>query len=149
MKLDKNLVMIDLEASSKEQVLEKLGNQLMENGYVKDGFVESILQREKAFPTGLPTEPFGVAIPHTDGDMVNVSKIAFASLKNPVKFFAMGRSDEMVDVKLIFMLALKTPEDQLDMLQKLVSMFQNPEIVEKMADSKDADALNQLVGGSA
>ncbi|TWT25997.1 PTS sugar transporter subunit IIA [Planomicrobium sp. CPCC 101110] len=145
MKLDKELIVLNLEASSKEEVLEVLGNLLTEHGVVKEGFIESVLQREKEFPTGLPTEPFGVAIPHTDGDMVHDSKIAFASLKNPVKFAAMGGSAELVDVKIVFMLALNSSQGQLDMLQKLVGLFQDPGTVEQLTAVSDADQLNRLL----
>ncbi|MBB5180935.1 PTS system galactitol-specific IIA component [Planomicrobium koreense] len=144
MKIDEELVAIDLEVNSKEEVLSILGNQLQEKGFVKEGFIESVLKREQSYPTGLPTEPFGVAIPHTDGDMVHVSKIAFASLKNPVKFFAMGSSDVTIEVKVVFMLALKNPADQLEMLQKLVGLFQEPEMVAKLARTKDINDLNKL-----
>jgi len=145
LELDRELIKIGLEPVSKEEVLTELGNLLAEKGFVKEGFTESVLSREKSFPTGLPTIPFGVAIPHTDGDMVHESKIAFASLKEPVKFFAMGRNDELVDVRLIFMLALKSPEDQLDMLQKLVGLFQNPDTVIQLAEAKDTEAVNEIV----
>src|SRR5690606_25252813 len=90
-KLDKELALINIDAASKEEVLELLGNKLLDKGFVKEGIVASVLQREASYPTGLPTQPHGVAIPHTDGDMVNESKIAFASLKNPVGFTAMGQ----------------------------------------------------------
>lgn len=145
MKLDKELVVLNLEANSKEEVLEVLGDLLTEQGVVKEGFIESVLQREQKFPTGLPTEPYGVAIPHTDGDMVNDSKIAFASLKNPVKFAAMGGSAELVDVKIVFMLALNSSQGQLDMLQKLVGLFQDPGTVEQLTEVSDADQLNKLL----
>jgi len=143
--LDQELALIELKADSKEEVLTLLGNQLQGKGFVKEGFVESVLKREASYPTGLPTQPYGVAIPHTDGNMVNESKIAFASLKNPVKFMAMGQGDVAVEVKLVFMLALKNPEDQLETLQKLVGLFQNPETVSQLAGVKDAEELNELV----
>lgn len=145
MRVEKELAIIEMEVGSKEEALDLLGDRLFEQGFVKEGFVESILKREKAYPTGLPTEPYGVAIPHTDGDMVNTSTIAFANLKNPVKFLMMGTDDKLVDVKLIFMLALKSPDDQLDMLQKLVGLFQDPEMVLKLAEVKDVNELNELV----
>ncbi|MGK7379247.1 PTS sugar transporter subunit IIA [Planococcus sp. 1R117A] len=146
MKLDEELVIIEMEANSKEEVLTILGNQLLKKGFVKENFVESILEREKTFPTGLPTVPFGVAIPHTDGNMVNESKIAFATLKKTVKFVAMGQGDQLVDVKLVFLLALKHPSGQLEMLQKLVGLFQNPDTVSRLAAVKNVDELNELVG---
>lgn len=144
-KLDKELTLINVEAASKEEVLELLGNKLLDKGFVKEGFVKSVLQREASYPTGLPTQPYGVAIPHTDGDMVNESKIAFASLKNPVRFTAMGQGDVEVEVKLVFMLALKNPADQLETLQKLVGLFQDAETVSQLAGVKDAEELNGLV----
>lgn len=145
MRVEKELAIIEMEANTKEEVLNLLGVRLFEQGFVKEGFVESVLKREENYPTGLPTEPFGVAIPHTDGDMIHHSTIAFANLKNPVKFLMMGTDDKLVDVKLIFMLALKSPDDQLDMLQKLVGLFQDPEMVSKLAEVKNVNELNELV----
>lgn len=145
MRVEKELAIIELEANSKEEALRLLGGRLIEQGYVKEDFIESLLEREKNYPTGLPTEPFGVAIPHTDGDRVHKSTVAFASLKNPVKFLMMGTDDKLVEVKLIFMLALKSPDDQLEMLQKLMELIQDPEMVSKLVQIKSADELNGLV----
>lgn len=145
MRVEKELAIIEMEATTKEEALQLLGSQLIKKGYVKEGYVESILNREKAYPTGLPTEPFGVAIPHTDGDMVHQSTVAFASLKNPVKFLMMGTDDKLVDVQLIFMLALKSPDDQLEMLQKLMGLIQDPEMVSKLVHIKSVEDLNKLV----
>lgn len=39
---------------------------LKEKGYVRDSFLDAILAREKAYPTGLPTLPVAIALPHTD-----------------------------------------------------------------------------------
>lgn len=148
MRVEQELGIIGLETDSKEHALQLLGSLLIKQGYVKEGFVESILNREKTYPTGLPTEPFGVAIPHTDGDMVHRSAVAFASLKDPVKFLMMGTDGKLVDVKLIFMLALKSPEDQLEILQKLMGLIQNPEMVSQMVHIKSVEALNDLVEGT-
>lgn len=145
MRIEEELAIIELQADSKEQALQQLGSRLIEQGYVKEGFIESVLQREKTYPTGLPTEPFGVAIPHTDGDMVHRSTVAFASLKSPVKFLMMGTDDKLVDVHLIFMLALKSPNDQLEMLQKLMELIQDPELVSKLVRINSIEALNELV----
>lgn len=147
MGIEEDLVFIDLEAATKEEALQLMGTRLAAGGFVKEGFIDSVMEREKNYPTGLPTEPFGVAIPHTDGDMVHESRIAFASLKNPVQFLMMGTDDKLVDVKLIFMLALNNPEDQLETLQKLIELIQNPDMVIKLAHIKSVDELNELVEG--
>ncbi|MFD1449061.1 PTS sugar transporter subunit IIA [Oceanobacillus profundus] len=145
MKLKERLIMVELETDTKEEAITMLGNQLYECGYVKDDFVESVLKREKEFPTGLATSPFGVAIPHTDGDKVIESQVAFASLKEPVKFHAMGSLNEEIDVKLIFMLALNDPMEQLEMLQKLTGMFQDEEMVSRLGKIQDTNEFNELI----
>lgn len=91
---------------------------------MKDSFAENVLKREEVFPTGLLINDVGIAIPHTDAEHVNDSQIAFMSLKKPVTFYEMGTADKEISVSLIFMLALKEPHAQLEMLQKLITMFQ-------------------------
>lgn len=145
MKLNSELVLIGLDLDSKEDVLKALGNLLFENGFVKEDFIESVLQREENFPTGLPTSPFGVAIPHTDADKVIEPQMAFALLEQPVPFHAMGSTGEKVDVRLVFMLALNNPEDQLLALQKLTGIFQDEEMVVKLSQIKSKEAFNRLM----
>lgn len=145
MNLKERIIMVGLETDTKEEAITILGNQLYKNGYVKDNFVESVLSREKEFPTGLATSPFGVAIPHTDGDKVIEPQIAFASLKDPVKFKSMGSMDEEIDVKLIFMLALNDPMEQLETLQKLTSVIQDKEMVSKLGVTQDTKELQELI----
>ncbi|NAP00674.1 PTS sugar transporter subunit IIA, partial [Halomonas sp. MG34] len=71
--------------------------------------------------------------------------IAFASLKNPVKFKAMGNSGSDVEVKLIFMLALDNPEAQLQTLQQLTSIFQNEEMVKKLAEVNSSEEFTSVM----
>ena len=146
MKIDDELILINLEAESRESALSVLGNRLYEEGHVTDDFVASVMEREKVYPTGLPTSPYGLAIPHTDADKVIKPKIAFATLKDPVKFKLMSNLDEEVDVKIIFMLALNNPHEQLETLQKLTRIFQNGEAVKRIANVESSEEFHQLLG---
>ncbi|WP_188455015.1 PTS sugar transporter subunit IIA [Virgibacillus oceani] len=143
-----DLVIIELESESREDVLLNLGNQLVKGGYVKGDFIESVLARESNFPTGLPTKPFGIAIPHTDADKVIDPQLAFASLKTPVTFNTMGSANEEIEVKLVFMLALNNPEEQLKSLQRLTEIFQDEEMVLKLSQAKNAEEVNELMESS-
>jgi len=143
--IDKELILVGLDTETKEEALEKIGQQLYEGGYVTDQFVPSVLKREEEYPTGLPTLPYAIAIPHTDTDKVIEPKIAIATLKNAVPFSVMGNADNQVDVKIIFMLALNSPDKQLETLKKLTDMFQNKEAVEKFGNVKDAEEFMELL----
>jgi len=143
--LDQNLVMINLEAETQQEALEKLAGRLYETGYVKDTYAQAILEREKVFPTGLPTEGYGVAIPHTDVEHVNKPAVALGILQKPVKFNLMGdlNPDSQVDVQVMFMLAIKEPHMQLELLQDIMEMIQDQELLKKMVEAESVQDLIQ------
>src|SRR5690554_3289314 len=121
--LNEELIMLNLDVVNREDVLREIGERLLNQGYVKKSFVDAIINREKDFSTGIQTKSIGVAIPHTDVEHVNRASIAIGILDKPVVFQNMGSEDE-IEVSIIFMLAIKEPEQQLTMLQKLVNIFQ-------------------------
>jgi mannitol/fructose-specific phosphotransferase system IIA component (Ntr-type) len=51
--IEDDLLLIKLEAETKERALSVIGNRLHEKGYVTDNFVQSVIEREKVYPTGL------------------------------------------------------------------------------------------------
>ncbi|HLR68652.1 PTS sugar transporter subunit IIA [Virgibacillus alimentarius] len=145
MRFEDDLVLLQLESKTKEEVISKLGNQLQKNAYVTEDFVKSVLQREEHFPTGLPASPYGVAIPHTDPNKVVQSQIAFASLKNPVIFYTMGPVQYKIEVKMVFLLALKKSNEQLNMLQNLTGVLQHENMVKKLGDAKNVEQFKQTI----
>lgn len=145
MKLTKELVLVDVEEADDVAVLARLSNLLYERGYVKETYRQAIQNREKQYPTGLPTETVGVAIPHTDAEHVNEEAIAIGILKKPVAFRLMGNMDEKIPVSLVFMLALKEPKMQLDMLQRLIALFQEKELLVELQSVKNPQEVVDLL----
>lgn len=143
--LSPDLVQLGIEADTKEEVIEKLANLLINKGYVKNSYLEAILEREKVFPTGLPTEGVGVAIPHADIKHVNVPAIAIAILKKPVEFNVMGNPDEKVEVKIVFMMAIKEPHMQINLLKNLVSVFQDKKLLIRLTNATNKNNIISLL----
>lgn len=139
------LILTGIKAASDLEAIETAAKHLFEKGLVKESFISAIQEREKVFATGLPTEGFGVAVPHTDVEHVVEQTICIGILEDPVPFKVMGGMDEEVDVKIMFMLALKEPHSQLAMLQAVIGMVQKPDILEKLATEKDTGAIYDLV----
>ncbi len=143
------LIMLNIDLTEKKDILTKMANNLISQKYVKKSFLQAVLEREREFPTGLPTNEVGVAIPHADISHVLKPGIAVASLKNPVKFDVMGNPEEQIDVKLVFMLAIKDPDLQINILKQLVSIFQDKQILVKLTDFQEknelAHYLNSLI----
>ena len=135
-------IVVKLNGEQKEDILSDIANELFREGYVKNTYSKAILAREEKFPTGLPTPGIGIAIPHTDSEHVLKEGIALGILDNPVKFNLMGGCEkDTVDVEIVFMLAIKEKEAQLEMLQKLVTTFQDEN---KLKILKNTDKLENI-----
>lgn len=137
---DERIALFNVEASSSEEVIKIAADELYKRGIVKENFYEHVMLREKEFPTGLATDKYGVAIPHTDSKYVNRSQIEFISLKSPVKFKNMGNVSEDVEVTHVFMIAMSKPHEQSEILVKLMKMFADEELMQKMHEcSSDSE----------
>ena len=147
--INADIIMLNLENVDKTKVLTVMANRLIDKGYVKESYLPAVLNREEEYPTGLPTNGVGVAIPHADTKHVSKPGIAVATLKDPVKFNVMGNPEQEIDVKLLFMLAIKEPEVQVNILKKLVSIFQAKELLIKLisinCEKELVDILNSLL----
>jgi len=143
--LDPELILLDTSAETKEEIMVRLAKLMIAKGYAKESYADAILEREKVFPTGLPTEVVGVALPHTDVQHVIKPGIGMAVLKEPVKFNVMGNSEEEVDVNLIFMLALTDPNSHLQLLSDLTDVFQNNKLLEDILKANDTKTIASLI----
>lgn len=131
---DEDLVILDLCATDREDVLAKIGTKLTERGYVNEDFINEVIKREREFPTGIKMEHIGIAIPHTDIEYVKQASIIVGVLREPVIFKQMV-SDEDVAVSVVFMLALNEPQQQLIMLQRLMEIIQESTILNSICNA--------------
>ena len=145
--LFEDLIQMELEAEDFEDAIRKIGEDAYQKGYVKKGFAEAVIKREKLYPTALPTEVMKVAIPHPiERDTVEKSAIIVTKLKNPVDFILMGSDNETVPVNITFTLAVNGAEHKLTILQKLVGMFSEKESMEKIkASSTPKEIITALI----
>lgn len=139
-------IALQLDAKSSEDVIKVLGARLLALGNVKEGFVAATLKREADMPTGLPLGgTINAAIPHVDIEFVNHSALALATLKSPVTFYNMVDTEEAVSVQLVIMLALDQPHSQIEMLQRVSGILQQPDLIlDLMAARAPEDVLALL-----
>ena len=138
--LNEGAVILGSEATSSEEVIRALGGKLRDLGYVKDNFVEAALEREANMPTGLPLGgEYNAAIPHVDIEYVNQSALGLATLNEDVVFYNMVDSNEVVPCRLVIMLALDTPKSQIEMLQSVAAVLQNPDTIRKLVNAKTTE----------
>lgn len=139
--IDSDLVLAQLDVKSATEAISTLADLLYEHNNVNQDYKKAVLDREKIFPTGLPSGKIGVAIPHTDVKYVNKPAIAFATLQKPVIFKNMADKSQDVEVQFMAMLAMKEPHSQVELLQSLMELFQHQELLAKLIKEKDSKNL--------
>lgn len=131
---DEDLIITDVNGNSDFEVLRELGRGLFKKGYVKESFIEAIIEREKIFPTGIENSKVNVAIPHTDAEHVLKPGLAIGVLRKDIRFKRMDDSEQDVIVQLVFVLALKNPEEQLKFLKELMLLIQDQDLMKKFCN---------------
>lgn len=117
-------------AKNWEEAILLCGDLMIQQGSVSRDFVEACIEREKEYPTGLPTE-IPVAIPHSKAQGIQDNCVCFLRLDHPVRFYRMDDSEEYCDTRLIFNLAIKEADHHLEFLQKLMQFVLDQEILEQ------------------
>ena len=143
--LEKGYLVVKLSADDKFEMMDTMSGLMVEKGFVKESYTDAIKEREKVFPTGLPFEAYGVAIPHTDIEHVNTKAIMLGILEKPVEFVIMGTDDDTCQVEAAFMLALTEPHAQLEMLQSLMAVCQDVSTLQTIKAAEDIDAITEIM----
>ncbi|MED5119488.1 BglG family transcription antiterminator [Priestia megaterium] len=136
--LDPQLIFPQVDFTDKEQLIDYLCHQLQSKGYVKEGFQQSVVQRENIASTSLGNS---VAIPHGEDQYVERSKIIIATCSNALDW-------EEGEVKIIFLLALKFGEQIVvkDILTDLYSIFDSENTLTRLTECTTAEKVMALLG---
>ena len=143
--LKPELIMIDLDAQNSDDALRQLATLFVKHGFARDTYPQAIIDREKLFPTALPTEACDIAIPHCDRDHVLKSAIGVGTLKNPVAFQQMAEPETTLHPRVLFMLAIDDPNGQLDTLMSLMAVLQEKKLLEELLAANAVEAIMETL----
>ena len=138
--LSDKIILLDEAVADNQEALGQIADQMTRSGAVKSSYKSAVLKREIDFPTGLATVNIGIAMPHTDAEHVNYDQLGVLRLREPVSFLQMG-DGERIQVKFIFMLALKETHAQLAMLQNLIALIQDKTSIWQLLSAKNTDEI--------
>lgn len=117
--------------SSRFQVLEHIGAEMLARDVVHDSYPAALQEREAIFPTGIALEKHAVAIPHCEAVHAKSPAIYLLRPEAPIAFQC-ADGDGDIAVSLIIALIVENPTAQLKLLRRLFSELQNPTTVEAL-----------------
>jgi len=122
--LGKENVFLDLESSSKEDIIKEMIDQLVVSGKIKDrdAALEAVLTREEKMSTGMEN---GIAIPHGKTDSVDHLITAVALKKEGVDFDSMDGQASKIFIMTVSPLSRSGPHIQF--LAEISKLLKEPE----------------------
>lgn len=130
-----------LKANSKKQAIQAIAEKAAElTGLPEREIFDTLLQREKLGSTGVGN---GVAIPH--GKLPKLGKLfgLFAHLDRAVDFEALD--NQPVDLVFLLLAPEGAGADHLKALARVARLLRDPVVVNKLRESRDADALYAML----
>ena len=131
--LKKNNIVLGLESVSKEEAIKRAGEILAKENYVKEEYIQAMLEREEIVSTYIG---MGVAIPHGVGEAkkeVKKSGIAVLQYPNGVKF-----GDELA--YLVVGIA-GVGDEHLTILSNIAMSLEDETLVEKLRNTTDVNDI--------
>ena len=141
--LNKESIMIDVQATDQEHLLSKMVERLNSCGLLlnKDDAEHAIMAREQLMSTGVGN---GIAIPHAKTDAVKSIILSVATIKNGINY-------KSVDKKKVFaVFMLLAPKDSasenLKVLTAIAKILRdNPHFLEKLINAEKSDEVIELI----
>ena len=138
--VDKSLFFENSTSTTMEEIINVVCDELLNKGIVKEGYKESVIERENKGGTSIATL---AAVPHGSLDLVNETKIVFWMNKSAVKW---GKYN--VKIVVFICLAKKDIKMAKKILEEIFSLINTKEKVEKelLVCTKD-ELYKKIIGG--
>ena len=140
--LNTDIIDLEVQGTTKDEVLRYMANVLLKNGYINDAdvFVKDIYEREAEGPTGMGTH---ISIPHGKSFSVLKNGIMIGKTVNPIRWESSMSDSGFQDTYLIFLFCVSADAEfarnHMMLLSELAGKLGNDVRVAKLskANSKE------------
>lgn len=136
--VDKDFVFVNTDFSSKEELIEQVGEVLIENGFVTQQFIQTVQEREEMGSTDLPT---GTAVPH--GNSICVNQTIIVLVKNKKKF---KWNKYYVDLVFLICIAKQDTFQTRNILADIYNIIDRNEQLKQLREATTNDVLFRKLG---
>jgi PTS system ascorbate-specific IIA component len=146
--IEKNLILINIEAENFEEAIRKSTAPLVTDGFVTQNYVDRIIEiSQETGPYIVITK--NVALPHAPGDSGAIkTTLGFTKLKNPV--ISGNKAND--PVKYLFPLSASDSSSHIELLSELATLLGSQEFIDQLEtiDSKEGfiTLLQKFEGGN-
>ena len=146
--LNEDIIDLEVEGTTKDEVLHNMATLLLNNGYINDveQFVKDIYVREAEGPTGMGSS---ISIPHGKSEAVKKIGICIGKTKNDIKWDTAMTDSGFQDTRLIFLFCVSADTEfatnHMLLLSELAGKLGNEARVAKLAEAKTKEEVVNLI----
>ena len=146
--LNADIIDLNVEGQTKDEVLRYMANVLLKNGYINDVdvFVKDIYEREAEGPTGMGSN---ISIPHGKSNSVTRNGIMIGKTLNPIRWESSMSDDGFQDTHLIFLFCVSADAEfarnHMMLLSELAGKLGNDVRVTKLAGASTKEEIMDLL----
>lgn len=136
--LNEENILLNVKAETKIEAIERVGNLLVNNGYVEEKYIEGMKKRNEELSTYIGN---GIAIPHGMNKYVKYIKHSGIVIAQYPKGVDFGEGNIAY---LVIGIAGKN-DDHINILSKIAIVCQYMENVQKLINSKDKNEIIRII----
>ena len=146
--LNTDLIDLNVEGNTKDEVLRYMADVLLKTGYINDAdvFVKDIYEREAEGPTGMGSH---ISIPHGKSFSVLRNGIMIGKTVNPIRWESSMSDDGFQDTHLIFLFCVSADAEfarnHMMLLSELAGKLGNDVRVAKLSKATTKEEILDLI----
>ena len=146
--LNKDIIDLNVQGNTKDEVLRYMANVLLNNGYINDAevFVKDIYEREAEGPTGMGSH---ISIPHGKSFSVLKNGIMIGKTVNPIRWESSMSDSGFQDTHLIFLFCVSADAEfarnHMMLLSELAGKLGNDVRVAKLSKANSKEEILDLI----
>ena len=146
--LNADIIDLNVQGETKDEVLHYMANVLLENGYINDVdvFVKDIYEREAEGPTGMGSN---ISIPHGKSNSVTRNGIMIGKTVNPIRWESSMSDNGFQDTHLIFLFCVSADAEfarnHMMLLSELAGKLGNDVRVTKLSGASTKEEIMNLL----
>ena len=146
--LNTDIIDLEVQGTTKDEVLHNMANVLLKNGYINDVdvFVKDIYEREAEGPTGMGSH---LSIPHGKSNSVLRNGIMIGKTINPIRWESSMSDDGFQDTDLSFLFCVSADKEfarnHMMLLSELAGKLGNDVRVTKLSQAQTKEEIKNLI----
>ncbi|MFT8704386.1 PTS sugar transporter subunit IIA [Bifidobacterium aquikefiricola] len=138
--LDRNIILTNLEAESKRDVIDSLTESLLKCKYIqsKDDFIRSVNEREAQGATGIGNS---IAIPHGRSATVQRNGVAIAILRHEISWESLDSTGAKVVVLFAVGASGENSQEHLKLLSLFARQLAKESVTDRLLKATDVDQV--------